>query len=296
LTAYSALDWTKEQLDRQEAKRAARRASVGEKNEFVRMIEARFKRNTNSNIAVTGEPGLGKSSCSLRLGEILKPEIFVDKPAEAVDRFVTFSGGEFGRAIKNSPDGSVIIGDEFGQQMHHRNFATDPNKALSAVLQGFRFRRLITFMCAPSLNFFDIDAERLLTWMLNVRRQGIGEVYRVQHAKFKSHDYYKTEFDTFRFSMPRPELWKIYVEKKGVNQERVFDAAIKVMDQAEAVKLSDREIITEVLAKPGDFKIKGRISGALVKRRFEIGRNRADDIAKVVNQDQGGTDPSDPSP
>ena len=87
----------------------------GPDNSWYKKIRARYDRNTNSNIVVTGEPGIGKSTLSLGMGEDLKPDVFVDHPGEAVDRYVTFSGAEFGRAIKDSPDGSLIIGDEFGQ-------------------------------------------------------------------------------------------------------------------------------------------------------------------------------------
>src|SRR5437016_5349955 len=91
-----------------------KKREASSKSSLIEKIETRFSRNMNSNIAITGDPGLGKSTLSLVLSEILKPEIFVDHPREAVDQFVTFSGGDFGRAIKNSPDGSIVIGDEFG--------------------------------------------------------------------------------------------------------------------------------------------------------------------------------------
>src|SRR6266571_3334256 len=129
-----------------------RKQRESSKSSLIEKIETRFDHNMNSNIAITGDPGLGKSTLSLVLSEILKPEIFVDHPREAVERFVTFSGGDFGRAIKNSPDGSIVIGDEFGQQMGHRRFMSDANVALSNVLQGFRFKRLVSFLNVPALS------------------------------------------------------------------------------------------------------------------------------------------------
>ena len=143
------------------ADRVASHGAVSTKSKLGIWLSAIQKRkaiHTNSNIVVTGEPGIGKSTLSLVAAEKLLPEVFIDHPQEAVAKFVTFTGSEFGRAIRDSPDGSVIIGDEFGQQMQHRNYMKKQNVALSNVLQGFRFKEYITFLNLPGLLIFQILA------------------------------------------------------------------------------------------------------------------------------------------
>jgi hypothetical protein len=256
---------------------------------WVRQMRARFEKNTNSNIAITGEPGIGKSTLSLTLGETLKPEVFVDHPEQAVELYVTFSGGEFGRAIKNSENGSVIIGDEFGQQMHHRQFMSEPNVALSNVLQGYRFKRFFTFMNLPGLRYIDADAQGLLTWQADVKKQGVATVFRVLHPIFRGEDFQKRVIDRFAFVKPRPALWKAYVAKKIENQERVFDKAIRTMDAAEGItERSDMEIVQEVLKDPTKYQTNSdrglKWDNAAIREQFAIGIQRSYEVIKRLKR------------
>jgi len=270
-----------------EIERKAKASSSG--SAWVRKIQARYDKNTNSNICVTGEPGIGKSTLSLTLGEDLKPEVFIDKPEEAIDRFVTFSGGEFGRAIKDSPDGAVIIGDEYGQQMHHRQFMSEPNVALSNVLQGFRFKRYICFLNLPGIRYLDADAQGLLTWQAAVKEHGKAEIYRVSHPKFRGEDFHHKVVDEFRFRQPRERLWKAYVIKKVLNQERVFERAIRTMDQAEGVRdKTDGEMAEEVIANMEAFQTKdgseNKFDVTAIQEKFNIGIQRSYQVIKRVKR------------
>jgi hypothetical protein len=253
---------------------------VGEMGLFLSAIVKRSQRQTNSNIACTGEPGIGKSTFSLTCAEDLAPQIFVDHPEEAVTKFVTFTGSAFGRAIRDSPEDSIIIGDEFGQQMHHRKFMHDENISLSNVLQGFRFKKFKSFMNAPALKFFDADAQALITWMVNIKRRGVGQVYRVTHPIFNGTDFFHTFVDELQFRMPRPALWKAYVAHKVSNQEKVFDDSIRLMERSEDVPLTDEEIVKAIRQDPAKYltKKEGKDDALLAKvveSRFGIGHSRA---------------------
>lgn len=282
--SYLSDIWHKEQS------KAAQEAEVPVESSWIRAIRAKFGKNTNANICVTGDPGVGKSTLSLVVGEILKPEWFVDKPEEAVDRFVTFSGGEFGRAIKASPDGSIIIGDEFGQQMHHRQFMSEPNVALSNVLQGFRFKRYICFLNLPGLRYLDADAQGLLTWQAAVKENGLAQIYLVSHPKFRGEDFHIKVVDRFHFVQPRKELWEAYTVKKETNQERVFDRAIRTMDDAEGVRdKSDGDIAQEVTKSPEKFGKEGadgvrKWDATAIMDEFHIGSQRAYFIIKRIRR------------
>jgi energy-coupling factor transporter ATP-binding protein EcfA2 len=237
----------------QEAETRRREKAASEGSSWVNKIRRRYEDKTNTDICVTGERGVGKSTLSLRLGEILKPEWFMDRPEESVEKFVTFSGAEFGRAIKNSPDGSLICGDEFGQQMHHREFMTAANVALSSVLQGYRYKRFITFLNLPGIRYLDADSEGLITYQAHLEHRGDAEVFRISHPKFKGSDFHHTVLDHFRFGPPSVRLWKAYEAKKFPNQDRVIDRAIKIMEDSEQSRLTNAEAIDIVVADPDAF-------------------------------------------
>jgi hypothetical protein len=267
-----------------------REARSSLENLWYKSIRQRDEKRMNSNICVTGEPGIGKSTLSLSVSEDLKPETFIDHPEEAIDRYVTFSGGDFGRAIKGSENGSVIIGDEFGQQMHHRQFMSEPNVALSNVLQGFRFKRYICFMNLPGIRYLDADAYGLLSFQAEVVKQGRAQVFRVLHPKFKDgKDVAKTMIDAFHFRKPRDALWKAYVAKKVENQERVFDKAIRTMDVAEGVtEMSDAEMVNEILKAPDEFRSQSsgvmRWDNTAIRERFGVGVQRSYEVIKRLKR------------
>jgi hypothetical protein len=250
-------------------------------NPWYQIMKARDARNTNSNIVVTGSPGDGKSSLSLVAGEDLQPEVFVDHPQEAVDRYVTFSGGEFGRAIKASPDGAIVIGDEFGQQMHHRQFMSEGSIALSGVLQGFRFRRFKTFLNLPALRYLDPDAQGLLTFQVYVKEPGLAEVFLVTHPKFRGDDFRRKIIDRYHFRKPRPELWKVYLVKKIANQGKVIDKAIRMYDDVEGtMDLTDGDIASAIKKDPEKFQKKDDSGVAkwdiiAIMDQFHVGSQRA---------------------
>lgn len=263
---------------------------------FLAAIRNRRDNGTNSNIAVTGEPGIGKSTLSLVSAEDLKPEVFVDHPEEAVLRYVTYTTSGFMKAIKDSRDGSVIIGDEFGQQMHHRKFMRDENVGLSSVLQGFRFKKHISFMNAPGLTYIDKDAKGLLTWMVTVAKRGRAQVYRVTHPLFNGDDYFHMFIDDLRFGMPRPALWKAYVAAKEENQEKVFENSIRMAEKAETVPLTIEDMMKIVNESPQRYRKKwgnGEIWNVpSLEARFQVGHSVSRRlVAKLEQENASSPDP-----
>lgn len=258
---------------------------------FLAAMENRRRNKTNSNVAVTGEPGLGKSTLSLVAGEKLRPEVFVDHPEEAVANFVTFKTSSFIRAIKDCPKGSVIIGDEFGQQMHHRTFMKEGNISLSNVLQGFRYKEHIAFMNVPALSLIDADAQRLLTWMAYIDKRGRATIYRVTHPTFNGVDFFHTFVDDLKFPEPRPALWKAYLAAKFENQERVMEDSIRVAEKAEQVPFTDEEIIKTIKENPEKYSNTKGYHASTIEARFQIGHSRVYRIMAALREDFNEKEP-----
>lgn len=282
----SILQWALKAKSRTDAKPRQVKDALGP---FLSAIESRRVNRTNSNIAVTGEPGLGKSTLSLVCGERLRPDVFVDHPEEAIRQFVTFKTSTFIRAIKDAPKGSVIIGDEFGQQMHHRTFMKEGNISLSNVLQGFRYQKHIAFMNVPSLTLIDADAQRLLTWMASVSQRGKATIYRVTHPTFNGVEFFHTFIDEFFFAKPGNDLWKAYEAAKFENQERVLEDSIRIAEKVETIQISPDAIMKAILEKPEKYmKMKAgkmRFHAATIEDRFGIGTTVSRRILSRLNSE-----------
>src|ERR1019366_4306986 len=90
------------------------------KSTIERAISSRLARGQDTRIIICGENGIGKSTLSLRLGELVAPQVFVDHPEKAVAENVTFTPLEYMHQVRSLPSGSVLISDESGQSTHHR--------------------------------------------------------------------------------------------------------------------------------------------------------------------------------
>jgi hypothetical protein len=269
---------------------AEREKKAKEGSIWIKRIQSRYESDTNSDVAVTGERGVGKSTLALRGAELLAPSWYIDKPEEAVDRFVTFTTAEFGRAVKTMPERGlvVLIGDEWGQQMHHREFMTTANVALSSMLQGYRYKRPVTFLNLPGVRFLDADSEGLLTFQAHLEHRGEAEIYRISHPKFKGDDFHHKMVDSWRFGPPGERLWKAYLVKKFANQDRVIDRAIKIAEDAEQTRITNSEAVDVIVADPKAFlQANGKELDANLISGLGVNINRAYAIRAIAAKKLG---------
>jgi hypothetical protein len=119
-------------------------------------VKDRFKTNNSWLATMVGKTGSGKSWSAIKIAESLDPEFTIDN--------IVFTSDEF-LALLESPRlkrGSFIIFDEAGISFGARDFYTDVNKALSAVLQSMRALNFGTIFTVPNMSFVDKHARKLV--------------------------------------------------------------------------------------------------------------------------------------
>lgn len=199
------------------------------------------KKNQHNLIIIVGETGKGKSWAGLRTAEILDPTFTVDD--------VCFDVASFMDRI-NDPStkrGKVLIMDEFGVTMGRRNWMKLDNKNMSFFLQTSRQKNHTYIFCVPDLSFVDIQAQKLVHWIIEMttlsegERTSYGKIKKVVNHPMssKKEPYFQFPSLSFRgkrlkikymkFSTPSPKLRHKYEIKKAAF---VHDLSIAVEKDA----------------------------------------------------------------
>jgi len=254
-------------------------------NSFIRMILARMARNMDTRILIEGEGGIGKSWLSLRIAEILD-EAFSKNPAKAVDKQVYFQATEFLRGVTTLPPLSVLLYDEPAQSWHHREFMSEVNIILSKMMIGFRYKRFISMLNIPNLDFIDKDARSLCQFLINVPKRGKAEIYQINMRKFGGGIWYKSLPNTYNIGQPSVKLRNAYEKKKRIFEDDLFEDYFRAAAQKDKPKLSNEDIAGMIKADMGKYMKKGKLFAPLIQGIHDIGRHRADSLKAKIELDE----------
>jgi ABC-type dipeptide/oligopeptide/nickel transport system ATPase component len=194
---------------------------------FGEFVKRKFANNQNFLCAIVGPTGTGKSLAAIRICEI------IDKDFSA--KRIVFTPKEFISLIKGGQlkPGSCIVFDETGVAMNRRNWYSEYNKMMNAVLQTFRFKRIGVFFTLPDLSFMDSGAVKLLHAYMETNFNGIKRKEKVNVIKVsqvspnpKDGKVYwpwirvQINRETFimnkiKVSLPSPQLLKDYEKVKS---------------------------------------------------------------------------------
>lgn len=130
---------------------------------FLHYPVRRLKDNKNFICVVVGQTGSGKSYAVVSMAELLAERHGLLFDVENI----CFTPLKFLEKVKESPKGSVIIGDEWGTQMSSREYMSVTNKMIGYLIQTMRYKNHIVFLTVPDFNFID-KISRKLTHMLMV--------------------------------------------------------------------------------------------------------------------------------
>ncbi len=253
-----------------------------EKSIFIRKIEQRTARNQDARIVITGEAGMGKSTLELRIGEIVNPEIYVDDINKAVEEATSFTAKQSMTGVRTLPSGTQLSFDEPGQAWYHRQFMSEASMILSKTMIGFRYKKFKSVLTIPNIDLLDVDALRLVQYMVNVTGQGRAEVFRVMVQKFGGPPWFKKIIDKLTFTKPDTKLWHLYETKKFKMQDELYEKFGKRLDDLDSPKLTNLEIIKIVTEAPKQFLKKGKIHVPYLQRDFGVGLNRGYLIKETI--------------
>ena len=122
---------------------------------FIRYVQKRIEDNKNFLCSITGQTGSGKSYSALRLAEVLDPNFSLDQ--------VAFNPREFMKILQSGhlKSGSVVVFDEAGVGMSHREWQSVGNRLINFVLQTFRHKNYIVLFTTPHMGFIDASSRKL---------------------------------------------------------------------------------------------------------------------------------------
>lgn len=185
----------------------------------------RYKKGLGTNIFVIGMPGTGKSSCCMRLGELI-----INKKNENTDdeneMFITDSLIEFVEAVIKSNIGDVIVVEEAGVLFPSRRAMSRSNVNVGKMFDTVRKKQLILISNAPILGSIDGHMRALghilieTIKILKKEKVVISKPLRLQ-TNPKSGKTYFHRFQrngrevnlVFTFK-PNSDVWKAYELKK----------------------------------------------------------------------------------
>ena len=279
LAAYARVQ--EERLQKQE-----KRQSDPSKSLFIRKIQNQHAKDKDARIIIVGEGGSGKSSYVLRCGEILNPVMYVENIEKTVNEAISFTAKDYMTGIRTLPSQTVLDFDEPGQGWYHRQFMSEASMILSKTMIGFRYKHFTSMLCVPNIDLLDVDALRLVNWMVYILDQGKAEVYRVVVQKFGGHPWFKKIIDKMTFSKPDTKLWHLYEKRKFAVQDLLYERYGKQLDAIEAPQWTNPEILREIQETPDKFKKAGKFHHSMIQRKFGIGLNRSYLIKAMLDADE----------
>lgn len=212
-------------------------------NPWIPYVLNRIKHNKNWLCAITGPTGSGKSYSALALAEALDPTFSVDR--------VGFWAKDIIDIVNNLPErkGNVVVWDDAGVDLSHKNFQSVINKSINLLLQTCREKNFILIFTSPFTAFLDKSSRVLLhaefqtaginrtTNKVNIRP------YRLKYNPFKDRFYWKrlSYFDKMNrcyvpinvisISKPSNALIEAYEKKKTEFTTILYQSLQKDIDK-----------------------------------------------------------------
>jgi len=270
------------------------------KPKIIKLFDKRLSRNMDVRVVIAGEGGVGKSTLALDIGEKKNPSLYIDDPDSAVEKAVSFTGKEYMDGVRTLPsdfpppadplERTVLDFDEPGQAWYHRQFMSDVNMILSKTFIGFRYKRFVSVLSVPNIDFLDLDALRLVQWLIWVPSQGTAEVFRVMVQKFGGNPWYKKIIDRLKFGKPGTKLWNRYETKKFAKQDELYEKYGKKMEQLETPQLGLAEMLLLIKEDPKKYMRSGQVYVPYLQRPpplgFGVGINKGYLLKAMYEGDQ----------
>lgn len=259
-----------------------------------------YKRNQNYLAVLVGGTGTGKSYAGLKFCEKIDPSFNISR--------VVFSPEEF-MALLNAgtlKKGNAILFDEIGVGMDARSFMQFSNKAMSYILQTFRWENLAVIFTVPSLAFLDTNARRLVHAVIEtveidyknnlcmvkyLRSQNNPRATSTKKEVYHKYPKYrmaKGGFQTvtkMRVGLPSQKLLDTYEEKKqafGVKLREDLEKDFKYKQQKltqKQEKLSPQQIADRIRSNPKKYK---NVTIANISAEFNVGDTVARRVRTMV--------------
>jgi hypothetical protein len=252
-------------------------ASRGIAPYFQNTLQYRVNKKLSTNIAITGEPGIGKSYLT---SDICRVHEGLDNKHE--ERFeleqVCYFFGDYMDLTLKLGIGKPIMFDEPSYAMGKRDWYKELNKVLVSTMESSRFKVHPTFIPIINLSLLDKTIrQHLIQYQIVMHDRGYGTAYRVQPSQFTEKVYYSYLCD-LRYKLldmnlcakdsclgcPSLDTCNIfrarYERKKASIQDTRYEQAKEQAQQSETRHLTIKQLENLSLAVKDKFMERGKLN------------------------------------
>lgn len=205
--------------------------NVPEADVVLKYINSRFRIGLGTNVFIIGLSGTGKSSSSIRLGEL----VMDSRPKEELKLFIVGSLIELLESIKQSKQGDIIVIEEVSVLFPSRRAMGSENLAIAKIFDTIRKKRLCLISNAPLWNSVDNHMKSMCHVLIQTLRiykmQGVvvSKFYRLQTDPATGRIYRHTMMRNGRSvqrmitRMPNQERWNKYEQEKEEFMDKLYE-------------------------------------------------------------------------
>ena len=257
-----------------------------------------YRHNKNCTLIVVGQTGSGKSYVAQRIAYDLDPTFTIEeRVVYTAEQFLNLL------ASKKLSRGKVIIFDEIVHEEggDSRSSLSKSNKILSYVASTYRTLGLIVIFVLPSLLQLDKNL-RTISVTAVIRTHSIDFRRGLCRVKFWWNDlnpmfgkaYLKSTHLTvdgvnkkvkyYLFAKPPKHFIEAYeIKKKNFVLGKLQDWSRTLGKEDLLVRAKTmKELVSEIAKDKNKFYINGVVSSEKIMSEFNIGRNKADSIARLI--------------
>lgn len=228
--------------------------NVPEADVVLKYINARFRIGLGTNIFIIGLSGTGKSSASIRIGEL----VIQSRTKEELKLFIVGSLIELLESIKQSKEGDIIVIEEVSVLFPSRRAMGSENLAIAKIFDTIRKKRLCLISNAPLWNSVDNHMKsmcHILIQTLNVyKTQGVvvSKFYRLQTepstGKIYRHTMTRKGKDVQRMitRMPNKERWTQYEKEKEDFMNNLYENLKQKQIKKEAKEKGEQKPVVDL--------------------------------------------------
>jgi DNA-binding CsgD family transcriptional regulator len=224
--------------------------NVPEGDVILNYVNHRFRVGLGTNIFIIGLSGTGKSSSSIRQGEL----IIESRPKEELKMFVVDSLLELLAAIKQSKEGDIIIIEEVSVLFPSRRAMGSENLAIAKIFDTIRKKRLCLISNAPLWNSIDNHMKSMAHVLMQTikiyKTEGVvvSKFWRIQTDPSSGKIYRHTmtrkgkEVDRMILRRPNKDRWEQYEKDKEDFMDQLY-LKLKREQEKKEMKAS-KEVVT----------------------------------------------------
>lgn len=204
-------------------------SKIPESDVLVNAVSTRRSKGLGTNIFVIGMPGTGKSSASIRFGELI-----CESYEEEISLHVVDSLFKLVRAIKNSKRGDVIIIEEVSVLFPSRRAMAGDNVMIGKLFDTVRKRLLTIISNAPIYGAIDSHMRALGHYLvetikiLKKEKVVISKIHRTQTNSKSGKTYFHTmtrkgrDVNQIYTRKPNSEVWDNYEREKDKFIDKLY--------------------------------------------------------------------------